>query len=200
MEKSPGNWKRTGHVMVIDMDDRDIRQRQPWLILAPEWPTDGDEMPDGTFTNRADELVDRDDKCVAGVFPGDKNRTTICCIRPQDPAMDMSGQPVLQCFGPVFNFNPVRLGGHRESRPSDHGPRLIRMLEWYWDPVTERQVCFNKDVVVYMTYDTTTKEYTYPNFSKMSFAGEQGLFGEIQEPPSLEVEGHDIALSHRVKI
>ncbi|KAL8881733.1 MAG: hypothetical protein Q9198_001121, partial [Flavoplaca austrocitrina] len=24
MEKSPGNWKRTGHVMVIDIDDRDI--------------------------------------------------------------------------------------------------------------------------------------------------------------------------------
>ncbi|KAL9615633.1 MAG: hypothetical protein Q9204_008719, partial [Flavoplaca sp. TL-2023a] len=106
MEESPGNWKRTGHVMVIDMDDREIRQRQPWLLLAPEWPTDGDEMPDGTFTHHADEVVDRDDKSVAGVFPGDKNRTTICCIRPEDPAMDMSGQPVLQCFGPGFKFNP----------------------------------------------------------------------------------------------
>ncbi|KAL8874904.1 MAG: hypothetical protein Q9192_009126, partial [Flavoplaca navasiana] len=124
MEKSPGNWKRTGHVMVIDMDDRDIRQRQPWLLLAPEWPTDGDEMPDSTFTHHADEIVDREDISVAGVFPGDKNRTTICCIRPQDPTVDMSGQPVLQCFGPGFKFNPVRLGGHRESRPSDHGPGL----------------------------------------------------------------------------
>ena len=199
MEESPGNWKRTGHVMVIDMDDRDIRQRQPWLILAPEWPTDGDEMPDGTFTHHAAEIVDRDDESVAGVFPGDKNRSTICCIRPQDPAMDMSGQPVLQCFGPGFKFNPVRLGGHRESRPSDHGPGLVRMLEWYWDPVTERQVCFNKDGVVYMTYDTRTKEYTYPNFSNMSFAGEQGLFGEIQEPPLLETEGYVIAASDRVK-
>ena len=199
MEESPGNWKRTGHVMVIDMDDRDIRQRQPWLILAPEWPTDGDEMPDGTFTHHAAEIVDQDDESVAGVFPGDKNRTTICCIRPQDPAMDMSGQPVLQCFGPGFKFNPVRLGGHRESRPSDHGPGLVRMLEWYWDPVTERQVCFNKDGVVYMTYDTRTKEYTYPNFSNMSFAGEQGLSGEIQEPPLLETEGYVIAASDRVK-
>ncbi|KAL8885928.1 MAG: hypothetical protein Q9215_006293 [Flavoplaca cf. flavocitrina] len=180
MEKSPGNWKRTGHVMVIDMDDRNIRQRQPWLILAPEWPTDGDELPDGTFTHHADEIVDRDDKSVAGVLPGDKNRTTICCIRPQDPVMDMSGQPVLQCFGPGFKFNLVRLGGHRESRPSDHGPGLVRMLEWCWDPVAEREVCFNKDGVVYMTYDTKTKEYTYPNFSRMTFAGEQGLLARFK--------------------
>ena len=72
MENSDGDWKRTGHVMVVDMDDRDIRQRQPWLILAPEWPTDGVEMPDGTFTHRADEVARRDDSSVAGVFPGDR--------------------------------------------------------------------------------------------------------------------------------
>ncbi|KAL8877661.1 MAG: hypothetical protein Q9198_004364, partial [Flavoplaca austrocitrina] len=199
MENSDGDWKRTGHVMVIDMDDRDIRQRQPWLILAPEWPTDGVEMPDGTFTHRADDVVRRDDRSVAGVFPGDQNRTTICCIRPQDPRVDMLGQPVLQCLGPGFKFNPVRLGGHRASRPTDHGPGLVRMMEWYWDPAIQREVCFTQDGMVYMTYDTTTKEYTYPNFSTMSFAGEQGLFGEIQEPPSLEVHGYDVPLGHRMR-
>ena len=72
-------------------------------------------------------------------------------------------------------------------------------MEWYWDPAIQQEVCFNEEGMVYMTYDTTTKEYTYPNFSSMSFAGEQGLFGKIQEPPSLEVHGYDGALRHRIR-
>lgn len=48
-----GAWRKTGHVLVMDMDDRNIRHRQPWMVLASEWPTDGEETPKGTFTIKA---------------------------------------------------------------------------------------------------------------------------------------------------
>lgn len=85
MQDPDGDWTKTGHVLVIDMDDRATRHRQPWLILAPDWPTDGEEPEDGTFTFHAEEDVDRGSKYAAGVFPGDNDRTTICCIRPKNP-------------------------------------------------------------------------------------------------------------------
>lgn len=105
---------------------------------------------------------------------------------------------MLQQFGPRFNFLPVRLGGHRQAKPSDKGPGLVRAMEWYWDPVAQQEVCYTKDRLEYMRYDRKTKRYTYPDFSKMSFAGEQGLFGELQEPPTLEVEGNRIGLRARL--
>ncbi|KAL8849333.1 MAG: hypothetical protein Q9221_005684 [Calogaya cf. arnoldii] len=169
MQDPAGDWKRTGHVLVIDMDDRAIRLRQPWLILAPEWPSDGEETVDGTYTHRAAEVVARGDKSVAGVFPGDRNRTPICCIRPQIPIP--SGQSVLRYFGPNFSFNPIRLGGRRPSRPSDNGPGLARAMEWYWDPVAKQEVCYIKD-----RHES------------------RRLFGELQEEPTLEVEGSRLEL------
>ncbi|KAL8750736.1 MAG: hypothetical protein Q9199_006880 [Rusavskia elegans] len=168
MQDPDGDWTKTGHVLVIDMDDRATRHRQPWLILAPDWPTDGEEPEDGTFTFHAEEDVDRGSKWLPGQF------------------------------GPRFDFLPVRLGGHRQANPSDKGPGLVRAMEWYWDPVAQQEVCYTKDRLEYMRYDRKTKRYTYPDFSKMSFAGEQGLFGELQEPPTLEVEGNRIGLRARL--
>ncbi|KAI4281670.1 MAG: hypothetical protein L6R38_003513 [Xanthoria sp. 2 TBL-2021] len=83
MQDLGGVWQKTGHVMVIDMDDRNVRHRQPWLVLASEWPADGQDLPDGGFSFYAPETVRRDDRNQAGVFPGDNNRTTICRIVPQ---------------------------------------------------------------------------------------------------------------------
>ena len=33
-------WEKSGHVLVIDMVPKTIRNRHPWFILAHEWPTD----------------------------------------------------------------------------------------------------------------------------------------------------------------
>ncbi|KAL8733562.1 MAG: hypothetical protein Q9166_001970 [cf. Caloplaca sp. 2 TL-2023] len=178
-ENSEGRWEKTGHVLVIDMDDRAVRHRQPWLILASEWPTDGDETVEGTFTHYAEEDVQRGDNSVAGVFPGNENRTPICCIRPKRESRD--DEIVLKQFGEDFDFVPVRLGGHRETKKSFKGPGLARVMEWYWDPEAKQEVCYTKGGLEYMRYDRSTEEYSYPEFSRVSFAGEEGLFGELQE-------------------
>ncbi|KAL8771059.1 MAG: hypothetical protein Q9209_003478 [Squamulea sp. 1 TL-2023] len=195
MQNPEGEWNKTGHVLVIDMDDRAVRHRQPWLILASKWPTDGEETEEGSFTLQADEEVQRGDKSVAGVFPGDDNRTPICCIRPKHRIKD--DHIVMKHFGANFEFVPVRLGGHRQAKESQKGPGLARPMEWYWDPNAEQEVCYTKDGLEYMRYDRRTKQYTYPDLSRMSFAGEQGLFGELKEPPTLEVTGGFIPLNER---
>ena len=38
-----------------------------------------------------------------------------------------------------------------------------------------------------MRYDRRANEYSFPDFSKMSFAGQQGLFGELEGHAALEV-------------
>lgn len=182
MESLGGGWEKTGHVLVIDMDDRAVRHRQPWFILASEWPTDGDETSEGGFTIYAGEDVERDDSSVPGVFPGDNNRTPICCIKPMWKAKD--GRIVLQQFGEDFEFIPVRLGGHRRAKRSEKGPALARIMEWYWDPDAEQEVCYTKEGLEYMRYNRQSKEYSFPNFSKLSLFGEQG--GELEGHARLE--------------
>ncbi|KAL9604119.1 MAG: hypothetical protein Q9219_000707 [cf. Caloplaca sp. 3 TL-2023] len=177
MQGPGGAWKKTGHVLVIDMDDRDVRHRQPWLVLAPQWPTDGQETADGDFNYYAEDDVDRDDSLEPGVFPGDNNRTPICRIDPMDPAQ--RGRLVLQLLGENFNFQPLRVEGHWRSKTSTKGPALARVMDWYWDPVAEQEVSYTKQGLEYMRYDRRTKEYSFPDFSKLSFVGEQGFFGEL---------------------
>lgn len=38
-----------------------------------------------------------------------------------------------------------------------------------------------------MRYRRQAKEYSFPDFSKMSFGGEQGYFGELEERATIEV-------------
>lgn len=128
-EDSQGLWKRTGHVLVMDMDDREVRHRQPWFVLASEWPSDGEETAEGDFVIHAEETVSRGDNTVAGVFPGDNNRTPICSIKPMHKSKN-DRRVVLKQFGPDFQFEPVRLGGHRPVRPSaTEGPALAQVMD-----------------------------------------------------------------------
>ncbi|KAL8935867.1 MAG: hypothetical protein Q9216_005218 [Gyalolechia sp. 2 TL-2023] len=177
-EQAGGRWEKTGHVLVVDMDDRAVRHRQPWLVLASEWPTDGDETPEGGFTLYAGDKVMRDDPNVPGVFPGDNNRTPICCIKPLQESK--GGKPVISRLGDDFDFAPERLGGHIRARPSAKGPALARIMEWYWDPTKKQEVSYTTEGWEYMRYDRQTKEYSFPDFSKLSIAGQQGLFGELE--------------------
>lgn len=82
MDQAGGRWEKTGHVLVIEMDDRAVRHRQPWLVLASEWPTDGDETPESGSTLYARDEVVRGDSSVPWVFPGNHNRTPIYGIKP----------------------------------------------------------------------------------------------------------------------
>ena len=143
LQEEGGIWRKTGHVLVIDMDDRSMRHREPWLVLASEWPADGGETQKRDYTCRARETVLRPDRDAAGVLPGDKNRTPICKIRPMDESKN--DLPVLKQFGEGFKFKPVRYGGHRKARPSSYGPDLAKVMPWYWDPKEEQEVCFTTE-------------------------------------------------------
>ena len=43
-------WVRTGHVLVIDMDEAANKKRHPWFLLASEWYDDHCLYPDGDRT------------------------------------------------------------------------------------------------------------------------------------------------------
>ncbi len=86
----------TGHVMVIDLDSE---TRQPWLILAKTWTDDEDEPM--TFT--VPDYVAKGDSSTVGVFPGNKNRTTIAKVMPFGPS-SRSHLPLLLQIGPECQF------------------------------------------------------------------------------------------------
>lgn len=159
-----GKWTKTGHVLVVDMDDRNVRQRQPWLILAAEWPTDGEETPDGGFTIQVEETVDRNDRSVPGVLPGDNNRTTICPILPMEDE-GKSNVPILQQLGEDFHFVPGFLGGQGTEIESRNDCGLAKVMEWYWDPKAEQEVCYTTKGWEYMRYDRQSKAYSFPDLT-----------------------------------
>ncbi|KAL8716184.1 MAG: hypothetical protein Q9220_000089 [cf. Caloplaca sp. 1 TL-2023] len=183
-----GRWEKTGHVLVMDMDDRSVRHRAPWMVLATEWPTDGEETASGYFTIYSEKEVARDDRFEPGVFPGDNNRTPICQIRPMDLNPQVQDAITLNQLGEDFNFMPVRLGGHRRATiDPENGPALAWIMEWYHDPEKNEEVCYTKDGLEYMRYNPVNKSYTFPDFDKMSFKGEHGFFGTLEERAELEV-------------
>ena len=173
-----GAWEKTGHVLVIDMGDRRVRHRNPWFVLASEWPTDGEETEEGDCYYHAKENVWRDASAEPGVFPGEKNRTPIYRI---DPMTLDDERPVIKRFGKDFLFKPVRAGSCRDSDlNSEYGPSLAHVMDWYWDPEAERQVCYTKQGLEYMRYDPLTKEYSYPDLSKTSPEGEHEMLGDLK--------------------
>ena len=185
-QNSEGAWRKTGHVLVMDMGEKAARDRQPWFVLASEWPTDDqDEAPDRTFTIKAGDRVARNDPTVPGVLPGESNRTPLGPVKPlQGSNMN---RPVLKQFGKDFVFEIVRLGGHRAHRASSYGPALAKIREWYWDPKKKEEVCYTDGGLEYMRYKQETKVYSFPDIFKMNFDGEQGLFGELENKSTLEV-------------
>jgi hypothetical protein len=187
-ETSRDIWTKTGHVLVMDMDDRKLRHRQPWFVLASEWPTDGEETQDGDFTFYAQKRVLRNNRGVYGVFPGDHNRTPICAIWPYG-RQPKKGEVILKQFGENFKFEPARFRGHRCAKASRFGPSLARVMDWYWDPETKQEVCYTEAGLEYMRYDRAPGEYSFPDFSRIEIGGEQGLFGELEDVATLELDG-----------
>ena len=176
-------WIKTGFVLVIDMDDRKYRHRQPWFVLAPEWPTDGYEAADGTFTHRAPRTVSFNDASTYGVLPGGHNRTPLGKVLPREETD--RNKPVIKQFGEGFKFEIKRTGGHRRGWPSGKGPDLAEAMNWYWDPVAERELCFRRGME-YMRFNRTTGSYEFPNFPNIEIAGSNGYFGSLEEDAVLE--------------
>ena len=171
-----GSWYKTGHVLVMDMDQG--RQHHPWIVLASGWPNE-EENGDGEFTTYAKTKVVRDDSSQPGVLPGDRNRTPVAKLEAMDNSND---EPFIRRFGPGFEIHPIRFGGERSyDKKSSWGPDLPHTMDWYWDPVDEKEVCFGKNYKEYMRYDQQTKQYTYPNMADLlrSAVGEVGMFGEL---------------------
>lgn len=169
-----GLWNKTGHVLVMDMDE--TRDRHPWFVLASEWPTDFEDA-NGDFTAYAPATVDRDDSTQPGVLPGGRNRTVVGKVVPMTQPRKV---PILKRFGPHFNFLMEKPSGDRSYNPNPaRGPDLAHVMEWYWDPVKEHEVCYYKDGKEYMRYDRSTKYYTYPSLRehRYSVAGEAGMYG-----------------------
>ena len=158
-------WRKTGHVLVIDMDDRAHRDRQPWFVLASQWPTDGEDAPDGTTTYRAPQRVRRDDAKQPGVLPQDKNRTPLGLVISLPEGENE--KPVLPQLGPHFEFCIDRRGGYRDYDPSPWGPDLATIMEWHWDPEMGEDVCYNKEGLEYMRFNHETGRYAFPDFGKM---------------------------------
>ncbi|KAL8903190.1 MAG: hypothetical protein Q9207_004083 [Kuettlingeria erythrocarpa] len=141
-------WVMTGHVMVIDLDSN---PRQPWLILAKTWTDAEDEAE--TFT--APDRVAKDDTSALGVFPGNKNRTTIAKLVPYGPS-SVSTAPLLLQFGPECHFG--LLEGGKENLVQQ-GPALAKVMAWLKRP-NGQEVCFDHNRNVYLSRDPRTGQYS----------------------------------------
>lgn len=149
--ESDGSWRKTGHVLVMDMDKG--RKRHPWLVLASEWPADIEEAEEG-FTIYADKETIHGDTTQRGVLPGGNSRTPVAKVH-VPKAEGPSDLPILQRFGPNFVFEVIRFGDRRTNLT------LAHVMDWYWDPATGQEVCFDRDGEICMRYDPQTKEYLY---------------------------------------
>ena len=181
----PNNsWRKTGHVLVMDMDEG--RDHHPWFVLASEWPSEIEDA-EGGFITYAEKKVLRNDASQPGVLPGGKNRTPVAKLYVNEQK-DIPDVPMLKRFGPDFEFEVIRLGGTRTYDENDrvYGPDLAHVMEWYWDPATEEEVCFDRHGKEYMRYDRRTKQYTYPEWDHLhqSVIGESALFGTLKAPRS----------------
>ena len=153
------DWERTGHVLVMDMDEG--RNRHPWFVLASQWPDERDVPLNDDFTIYAEKHVKRNDPNVYGVFLEDRNRTPIARLR--YPASTAASGPMLLQFGPDFEFDVTRVGGEtRRGLRTESGPELANIMHWYKDESKDEEVCYSPDGKEYMRYDRKTKQYSYP--------------------------------------
>ena len=176
--RTDGSWYKTGHALVVDMEEG--HDHQPWLVLASHWPVNH-ENPDGSFLIHADRRVARNDSTQPGTLPGGRNRTPVAMIEPFDKTAQ-----VLKQFGPDFQFNAIRFGGDRAyNRDVEYGPDLAHVMDWYWDPHEEEEVCYDQHGHEYMRYDRKTKKIYYSNLKDlgMTAAGEVGMFGTLIKNP-----------------
>ncbi|KAL8685432.1 MAG: hypothetical protein Q9218_007765 [Villophora microphyllina] len=120
-----GDWEKTGHVLVMDMDwDRD---HHPWIILAKQWPNEDPHDPEN-FLYYAQRKPTLHEDGVGGMLPGDIKRTTIARLVHHGKIPDNETRPFIKQFGEGFQFGL--------DRPvADYGdayhPELVFVTSWY---------------------------------------------------------------------
>ncbi|KAL8684901.1 MAG: hypothetical protein Q9218_008081, partial [Villophora microphyllina] len=144
------------------------RHHHPWLVLASEWPSDTVQMGhprDAQVYEFAEKRAKLNDE-VKGVLPGDKNRTTVARLCDYGPkAAEQSSQPILKQFGKDFEFDLDVSDG--ATAGSEWGPGLAWIMEWYEEPNTLEEVCFDQEGHEYMRYDPVTKIYSNRHHGKL---------------------------------
>ena len=170
------NRYHTGHVLVIDVEEG--RNWNPWIVLASKVPTEGESW-DGGDIHVPQSVVRDDPETDEGVLPGDYNRTPVGKIKAMSP--NSNDTPIIRLFGPDFGFTVVRRGSSRGYLRSGLGPSLGKIMAWYRDLEKNQEVCYLKDGSEYMRFDLATNKISYSKRAMESFAGEQGLFGEITD-------------------
>lgn len=160
-------WTRTGHVLVIDMDETPNKKRHPWFLLAAEWSDDHCMYPDNTDgTIRAEEFVEqgRTDG-VEGILPGTTNRTTVARLRSRQLKDHNQSGPFLAYFHENLEFEVTRFGLPDEDERDDphylKGTYLPIIMEMYWDADRNEEVCYNEDKLVYFRYHRPTGRYIW---------------------------------------
>ena len=157
-------WIRTGHVLVIDMDETAIKKRHPWFLLASEWYDDHCRYPDGDRTIYAEQFVEQDRSDVDGIFPNTHNRTTVARLRSAQLEEHKKTGPFLQYFNPSFQFEITRFGQPTQQR---NDPRYLKgtylpvLMQLYWNDKTKEEICYNEDKMVYFRYNRLTGHYNY---------------------------------------
>ena len=159
--------RMTGHCLVIDMDETSNKKRHPWFILAPQW-----DDPNVVFTAEADDLLHADqfvkqgDDDVEGIFPGTNNRTTLARLRSDALLHQNQTGPFLSYFSTKLVFEITRFG-QPYDRKQRNDPRYLKgtylpvLMDLFWNPSTQEEICYNEDRWVYFRYHRPTKSYNY---------------------------------------
>ena len=113
------------------------------------------------FTIRADELVSHGQSTAPGVFPGDRDRTTVAPIIPLDGSKG-NDTPTLKQFREDSGFTLSRPHSQPCEGDPENGPALAHVMNWFWDPVAKQEVCYRADGPECMHHDGKTEEYSYP--------------------------------------
>lgn len=157
-------WVRTGHVLVIDMDETANKKRHPWFLLASEWYDDHCLYPDGDRTIYAEQFVEQGRSDVEGIFPDTNNRTTVARLRSAQLERQNKTGPFLQYFSPNLEFEITRYGQPGQQRNDPRylmGTYLPVLMELYWNDGTKEETCYNEDKMVYFRYHRLTGAYNY---------------------------------------
>lgn len=158
------NLTRTGHVLVIDMDETANRKRHPWFLLASEWYDDECLYPGGDRTIYAEQFVEQARSDVDGIFPKTNNRTTVARLRSAQLEKEKKTGPFLHYFNSNLQFEITRFG-QPDQGPND--PRYLKgtyrpvLMELYWNDQTSEEICYNEDKMVYFRSNRLTGDYNY---------------------------------------
>ena len=157
-------WIRTGHVLVIDMDETADKKRHPWFLLSSEWYDDHCLYPDGDRTIYAEQFVEHGRSDVDGILPKTNNRTTVARLRSKQLNEQKKTGPFLQYFNSNLEFEITRFG---QPEQGQNDPRYLKgtylpvLMDLYWNDQTKEEVCYNEDEMVYFRYNRLTGDYNY---------------------------------------